>query len=152
MCRYRPPTDELKIELSERLFNELKEMDKTDVVIHEMAHAICFRLNLDRGHGPVFKSVAKAMGGSGERCISLKPGVVKRNLVKRWVLTRRSNPGKLFIRTRKDADNLPYVYADVVLLGVIQVDQNAKKVKWMTTKAPEIRKVNPLEGEYELVA
>lgn len=153
MCRYWKNVDELQLEFSTPLFNSIGEMEKTDTVIHEMAHAICMRLKLEKvGHGPIWKSVARAMGGSGERCAKLPVGVVKRNLVKRWVLTRKVSPDKLFVRTRKDADRLPYVYPDVVLLGVIQVDMNEKRVKWVSVRHEDMRSVNPLSGKYELVA
>ena len=153
-CWYWRATDELKIEFSASLFESIPEMEKTDTVIHELAHAICFRLKLDKGHGYEFKRVCRLMGGTGERCVKLEVGVVKRNLVKRWVLTRQSDPSKLFIRTRKDADNLPYVYRDVVLLGVIQVDPNEKRVKWLSVKAEALRTINPFseKSEYTLVA
>lgn len=150
-CIYWRHKDILKVEFSEALFNSIPEMEKTDTVIHELAHAICMRLSLDRGHGANFKRVCRLMGGSGDRCLKTEVGVVKRNLVKRWVLTRKVSPDKLFIRTRKDADRLPYVYPDVVLLGVIQVDQNEKKIKWVSVCAESIRTVNPLSGKYELV-
>jgi hypothetical protein len=152
MCRYWRVRDVMRLEFSEALFNSIGEMDKTDTVIHELSHAVCLRLSLDKGHGKMFKSVCRMMGGSGERCIKLEAGVVKRNLVKRWVLTRKVRPDKLFIRTRKDADRLPYVYPDVVLLGVIQVDHNEKKIKWVSVCAEGMRTVNPLEGKFELVA
>lgn len=151
-CCYWRAKDELKVEFSTSLFESMPEMEKTDTVIHELAHAICFRLSLDRGHGYEFKRVCRLMGGTGERCLKLEVGAVKRNLVKRWVLVRESNPNTLFIRTRKDADNLPYVYRDIVLLGVIQVDQNEKRVKWLSVKADDLRTINPLNDGYTLVA
>jgi hypothetical protein len=151
-CSYWRHKDILKVEFSEDMFNNLPEMEKTDTVIHELAHAVCMRLTLDKGHGREFKRVCRLMGGSGDRVLKVEGGQIKRNLVKRWVLTRRISPEKLFIRTRKDADRLPYVYPDVVLLGVIQVDQNEKKIKWVSVCADAIRTVNPLEGKYELVA
>jgi len=153
-CSYWRATDELKVEFSAALFESMPEMEKTDTVIHELAHAICFRLKLDKGHGYEFKRVCRLMGGTGERCLKLEVGTVKRNLVKRWVLTRQSDPSKLFIRTRKDADNLPYVYRDVVLLGVIQVDMNEKRVKWLSVKNEALRNMNPFNDSmgYNLVA
>lgn len=151
-CAYWRRTDELKIEFSAALFESIPEMEKTDTVIHELAHAICFRLKLDRGHGSEFKRVCRLMGGTGERCLKLEVGVVKRNLVKRWVMVRPATPDKLFIRTRKQADNLTVIYRDAVLLGVIQVDQNEKRVKWVSVKADDLRTINPLKGKYELVA
>ena len=151
-CMYWRKTDEVKLEFSAALFDSFPEMEKTDTVIHELAHAICFRLSLDKGHGREFKRICRLMGGSGDRCVKVEVGAVKRNLVKRWVLTRRVSPGKLFIRTRKDADRLPYVFPDVLLLGVIQVDTNEKKIKWVSVCSEAMRAINPLEGKFELVA
>jgi predicted SprT family Zn-dependent metalloprotease len=151
-CTYWRLKDMLKVEFSESMFDSLPEMEKTDTVIHELAHAICFRLNIERGHGADFKSVCRAMGGTGDRCVRAEVGTVKRNMVKRWVLTRKSAPSKLAIRTRKQSENYRYTYRDAVLLGVIQVDQNTKRLKWLSSLTPEVRTVNPLEGKYEMMA
>jgi hypothetical protein len=152
LCKYWRKQDHIRLQFSESTFQSLPEMDKTDTVIHELAHAICFRLSLDKGHGYHFKRICKLMGGSGERLLKVEAGQVKRNLVKRWVLTRKSNPSKLAIRTRKDAEDYKYVYGDAVLLGVIQVDQNTKRLRWLSALTPEVRTVNPLEGKYEMMA
>jgi predicted SprT family Zn-dependent metalloprotease len=152
-CSYWRATDEMRIEFSANLFENIPEMEKTDTVIHELAHGVCFRLKLDRGHGYEFKRICKLMGGSGDRCLKVEDGVVKRNLVKRWVLVRESDPSKLFIRTKKQADNLTVIYRDAVLLGVIQVDQNEKKVKWLKVRNGAVLNINPLdEKKWKLVA
>jgi len=152
LCNYWRKSDELRLQFSESAFQRLSEIDKTDTVIHELAHAICFRLNLDNGHGYHFKRICKLMGGSGHRCLKVEAGQVKRNLVKRWVLTRKSNPSKLAIYTRKEAEDYKHDYDDAVLLGVIQVDRNTKQLRWLSALTPEIRTVNPLEGMYEMMA
>lgn len=41
-----------------------------DTLPHELAHIICMFTKSDRGHGKVWKSVCKTLGGSGERCHS----------------------------------------------------------------------------------
>jgi predicted SprT family Zn-dependent metalloprotease len=151
-CTYWRLKDTFKIEFSQSLFDSFPEMEKTDTVIHELAHAVCFRLNMERGHGADFKSVCRAMGGTGERCVRAEVGTVKCNLVKRWVMVRTGSPDKLHIRTRKQSENFKCVYRDAVLLGVIQVDKNSKRLKWLSSVTPEVATVNPLQGKYELVA
>jgi SprT protein len=39
-------------------------------VPHEIAHIVCFMLNLDRGHGRNWKNVCLRLGGDGLRCYS----------------------------------------------------------------------------------
>jgi predicted SprT family Zn-dependent metalloprotease len=151
-CVYWRKIDTMRIEFSESTFQGISEMNKTDTVIHELAHAVCFRLSLDRGHGAEFKRVCKLMGGSGNRVLSVEPGTVKKNLVKRWVLVRKSNTSKLFIRTRKEVGDFFGAFNDAFNLGVIQVDQNQKTVKWLSVCQEPIRTVNPLEGKFKLVA
>ena len=153
-CSYWRTKDELKVEFSVPLFNKIGEMDKTDVVIHELAHAICFRLKLDTGHGEAFKRVCRLMGGSGDRCLDLPAGTVKRNLVKRWVCVKRDNVSKLYLRTRKGADLFMCAVKDALLLGVIQLDQNEKTVKWTEVISPSLSTINPMEssGGWKVVA
>lgn len=151
-CTYWRNSGELKLEFSATMFDSFPEMEKTDTVIHEMAHAICFRLGYGKGHGHTFKRMCRLMGGTGERLVKAGVGVVKRNLIKRWVLARKSDPSKLAIRTRKQADNYLFVFPDSTLLGVIQVDPNTKRCKWLSVRLEVMRGVNPLEGKYQLVA
>ena len=151
-CIYWRKLDKMRIEFSESTFQGISEMDKTDTVIHELAHAVCFRLSLDSGHGAEFKRICKLMGGSGNRVLEVEPGAVKKNLIKRWVLVRASNTSKLCLRTRKAMMNFFGAFPDAVNLGVIQVDQNEKTVKWLSVCQEPIRTVNPLEGKYKLVA
>lgn len=152
ICRYWRLKDILRVEFSAPLFASISEMDKTDTVIHELAHAVCMRLGLDKGHGYEFKRVCKAMGGSGERCIKLEAGVVKRNLVRRWVMVRKSDTSKLHMRTKRQAGDFQDTFTDACCLGVIQVDQNDKTVKWLSTLAPTMLEVNPIGGKYRLIA
>jgi len=152
MCRYWRVTDELRVELSEDLFGKMSEMDKTDTVVHELAHAVCFRTGLGKGHDSGFKRICKLMGGNGERLLKLEPGVVKRNLVKRWVLVKQSEPSKLHLHTHNAAENFKRVVTGALLLGVIQVDLNSKQVKWLSAVTADIRAMNPLQGKFQLVA
>lgn len=39
-----------------------------DTIPHEIAHIVCFYMQTDRRHGPVWKRCCKLLGGSGERC------------------------------------------------------------------------------------
>jgi CDP-glycerol glycerophosphotransferase (TagB/SpsB family) len=91
------------------------------------------------------------MGGTGNRLMDCQQDVVKRNLVKRWVMAKASEPEKIHIRTRKDAELFKGAFRDAVLLGVIQVDVNTKQVKWVQTATVDLRSMNPLEGKFELV-
>ena len=151
-CHHWPATGRILLEFSVPLFRVLPVEEIRDTVIHELAHAICMRNKTDKGHGAAFKRMCRLMGGSGERCLDVADGMVKRNLIKRWVLTKRSDPSKLFIRTRKAADDFPYAHKDALLLGVIQVDTNKKTVKWLTVCHPDVGKVNPMATKYDLVA
>jgi hypothetical protein len=151
-CIFWRAQDRLRLEFSEPLFNAVPEMEKTDTVIHELAHAVCFRLGMSRGHDAQFKRVCRAMGGSGDRVYKIAAGVIKRNLVKRWVLVRKDDPTlTMHIRTKKDAGVFTTVHRDAVLLGVIQIDRNEKKIKWVRAMSDGVRTICPYKG-YELVA
>ena len=39
-----------------------------NTVPHEIAHIVCFYLQIDRGHGRTWKNVCIQLGGNGERC------------------------------------------------------------------------------------
>jgi hypothetical protein len=48
-------------------FRLMSEEEARDVILHEMAHAIC---GVSAGHGPVWRATHIRMGGNGERCFS----------------------------------------------------------------------------------
>jgi hypothetical protein len=151
-CIFWRAQDRLRLEFSEPLFNAVPEMEKTDTVIHELAHAVCFRLGLSRKHDAQFRRVCRAMGGTGDRVYNVAAGVIKRNLVKRWVLVRKDDPKlTMHIRTKKDAGVFTNVYRDALLLGVIQIDRNEKKIKWVQSMSEGVRTICPYK-DYELVA
>ena len=48
-----------------------------DTIPHEIAHIVCQRLKLDRGHGRNWKRIAWSLGCSGERCMDSKEAGVQ---------------------------------------------------------------------------
>lgn len=42
----------------------------TDTILHEIAHAISYEYFGERGHGRVWKSIARQIGSNGNRCFS----------------------------------------------------------------------------------
>lgn len=53
-------------------------------VAHEIAHIVCFMLNLDRGHGRNWKLVCLRLGGDGKRCYSADGLQLERRTMKKY--------------------------------------------------------------------
>jgi predicted SprT family Zn-dependent metalloprotease len=63
VCSYRRKM----ITLSAALVNINDEAKVRDVILHEIAHALC---PTNAGHGPMWKAMARAVGAKPERCYS----------------------------------------------------------------------------------
>lgn len=145
LCKFQRSTGCITLSFSASAFASATEAERQGVVSHEMAHAVCFRLDCGDSHDARWANICKQMGGDGERFF--KGNVtVKRNLVKRWICAKSDgNPaGKSYMRTKRQATNFMRVYPDGVTLGVISIDANSKTYKWIqwnlkpTTPKPKI--------------
>ena len=56
------------LQFSMELVRKNLEIMVTEIVPHEISHIICMGNSLDNGHGPVWKEMCRALGGSGDRC------------------------------------------------------------------------------------
>lgn len=151
LCKSYRLTGRIVISFSASAFASMSEADRQDTVSHEMAHAICFRLQCGEGHDYRWAKICRDMGGDGQRTFKGEVAV-KRNVVKRYIMARKSAPEKILIRTRKQADNLTVIYRDVVLCGVVSVSVSDKRVKWLSVTAEAFRSINPLGAGYKLEA
>jgi predicted SprT family Zn-dependent metalloprotease len=69
-CRYNTITKECVIRLNGLLWDAMTEEDRFDTVMHEAAHAIEFQRYGTSSHGPRWQLIAKAIGCSGEACVT----------------------------------------------------------------------------------
>lgn len=63
LCNYRDKT----ISLSRAITEAAPESEVRDTVLHEIAHAL---VGPGKGHGPIWRAMARAIGARGERCAS----------------------------------------------------------------------------------
>jgi len=143
-CRYYRKLDKLVIEYSEQMFAGMTEQEKTGTVQHEMAHAVCFRTNVGDNHDAGWKRVCYEMGGDSERLLRTK-AEVKKNLVRRIVLTDTVNSYNLMVRTKMQAERLLAIRRGVVSLGCIVINGNDKTYKWETARSDDIKLVKVLK-------
>ena len=65
-----------------------------NTLTHELAHHIAFKFYNDHGHGRMWRTVHRNLGGNGERCAKIEDGEhgYKRNCVKRIIIQREAGP------------------------------------------------------------
>ncbi|AUR85821.1 SprT-like family protein [Vibrio phage 1.081.O._10N.286.52.C2] len=70
------------IRLSEVYLNARTKDEQINTITHEMAHAISFTDNRERGHGAGWKRIHRSLGGDGQRCSDVSnPEAVKSKYV-----------------------------------------------------------------------
>lgn len=143
-CIFWRKSGRLVIDFSESMFAGMTEQEKTGTVQHELAHAVCFRLGVGDNHDLGWKKVCYDMGGDGERLLRTK-AVIKKNLVRRVVLTDTANEYNLLVRTKVQAGRLMSVRPNVKRLGSIVIDGNAKTYKWVDALTPDIAAIKVLK-------
>jgi predicted SprT family Zn-dependent metalloprotease len=67
VCYYNRKTIELSVHLVERN----TDAEILDTILHEIAHAIAFKLYGERGHGPYWRRVCVNVGAKPVRCAGL---------------------------------------------------------------------------------
>lgn len=50
------------------------EKDMHNTILHEIAHIVAYALHRDRGHGLAWRSIARQIGCTGDRCHTMKRG------------------------------------------------------------------------------
>jgi hypothetical protein len=125
--------DVFLMEFSASLFAQLSDHMKTDTVIHELAHIICFRTGRGDGHCSGWKSVCRDMNGSGERLINAAMGTVKKNLISRLVVVDKCVPTKLHLVTSRGYAKLMQrsTQAQWVSLGRMRLNPNDGTYRWV---------------------
>ena len=143
-CAYYRQIDKLRVEVSDHLFANMTEMERTETVQHELAHAVCFRLGVGDNHDAGWKSVCRDMGGDGERTFTTK-AVSKRNVIKRVVLADTANAYNLMIATMMKAARIQMVNAKIVPLGSIAINHNDKTYRWASVVNQDVKKIKVLK-------
>lgn len=145
-CIYYRKLDRLVVEFSEPMYAGMTEMEKTGTVQHELAHAVAFRTGAGDNHDAGWKRICYQMGGDGERLLNTK-AVTQKNLVKRVVLTDKTNNYNLLVRTKMQAEKILRFRANLMSLGTITVDPTNKTYRWATAISPEIKKIPVLKED-----
>lgn len=140
------------VEFSEVLFAGMTEQEKYDVVAHELAHVVCFR-NPEMGdnHDAGWKAVCRDMGGDGER-LSEATTKLKRNIVRRVVLTDVDKHYAITITTARRASRIMAARPRCVRLGSIALDWNNKTYRWDKVVNMDCRTLAVLKGDWKLVS
>lgn len=71
-CSYSPSLHRCVITLNGLVWPAFNEEQRLNTVLHEVAHAIQFLLTRTGDHGPVWQKIAKSIGCTGDRCLSVE--------------------------------------------------------------------------------
>jgi len=96
-CSYSPSLRQCKIMFNGLAWPAFTEEQRLNTVLHEAAHAIQFLTTGRSDHGPVWTRIAKSIGCTGDRCMSVEASQAMvdayaeaKGLPKRQVLTREA--------------------------------------------------------------
>ena len=96
-CSYSRSLHQCKINLNGLAWPVFTEEQRLNTILHEAAHAIQFLTTRRSDHGPVWQRIAKSIGCSGDRCLSLEASqsmadayAEAKGLPKRKILTKKS--------------------------------------------------------------
>lgn len=97
VCSYSRSLHECKIKLNGLVWPAFNEEQRLNTILHEAAHAIQFLTTRTSDHGPVWQKIAKSIGCTGDRCLSVEASQTlldayneAKGLPKRPILTRES--------------------------------------------------------------
>jgi predicted SprT family Zn-dependent metalloprotease len=95
-CSYSPSLRKCKIMFNGLAWPAFTEEQRLNTVLHEAAHAIEFLTTGRSGHGPRWQSIARSIGCTGDRCMSVEASQAMvdayseaKGLPKRKVIPRR---------------------------------------------------------------
>ena len=94
-CSYSPSLRKCKIMFNGLAWPAFTEEQRLNTVLHEAAHAIQFLTTGRSDHGPVWQRIARSIGCTGDRCMSLEASQAMvdayseaKGLEKRKIITR----------------------------------------------------------------
>lgn len=65
---------------------EIRSKDEVEqTILHEIAHAIDVEIRGTSSHDNVWKSIARSIGHSGNRCVNIKESIETRTKIYKWV-------------------------------------------------------------------
>ena len=82
--------------MNEEIFEKGTKRDVELVILHEIAHIICFiNPRLGKNHDKGWKRVCLAIGGDGERCHEINLTPARKRYLTRHIYVVNGNPVKL---------------------------------------------------------
>jgi predicted SprT family Zn-dependent metalloprotease len=71
-CGYVPATSAVRIRFNKRAWPAFTPEERLNTVLHEAAHAIDYLTTGRSSHGPNWKMIARSIGCTGDRCLSVE--------------------------------------------------------------------------------